>query len=57
MSDKVRQIIRSQWSRRNSRSPLVREEARSLIRVHVQLLRCRNVGDAAECLDVKQNAA
>ncbi len=39
MSDKIRQIIRSQWRLRNSRSPLVREEARNLIQVHVALLR------------------
>lgn len=39
MSDKIRQIIRSQWALRHSRSPLVREEARNLIRVHVELLR------------------
>ncbi len=39
MSDKIRQIIRAQWPLRHSRSPLVREEARSLIRVHVELLR------------------
>ncbi|MCB1079110.1 MAG: hypothetical protein KDM63_12945 [Verrucomicrobiae bacterium] len=48
MSDKVRQIIRSQWSRRNSRNSLVREEARNLIRVHVQLLRSRSCGDEAD---------
>ena len=39
LSDKIRQIIRTQWTRRHSRNPLVRAEARNLIRVHVQLLR------------------
>ena len=39
MSDKIRQIIRSQWPLRHSPNQLVREEARSLIRVHVELLR------------------
>ena len=39
MSDKIRHIIRTQWSRRHSRNPLVRAEARNLIRVHIQLLR------------------
>ena len=46
MSDKVRQIIRSQWGRRHSQNPLVREEARNLIRVHIQLLRGRQAGAA-----------
>ena len=41
MSHQIRQIIRTQWTRRHSRNPLVRAEARSLIRVHVQLLRCQ----------------
>ena len=39
MSDKIRHIVRTQWSRRHSCNPLVRAEARNLIRVHVQLLR------------------
>jgi hypothetical protein len=39
MSDKVRQIIRSQWKLRNSRNALIRQEARNLIRVHIQMLR------------------
>jgi hypothetical protein len=57
MNAKIRQIIRSQWSHRNSRNPLVRKEARNLIRVHVQMLRAgaflpfgryfAGIGDAA----------
>lgn len=57
MNAKIRQIIRSQWSHRNSRNPLVREEARNLIHVHVQMLRAgaflpfgryfAGIGDAA----------
>lgn len=39
MSDKVRQIIRSQWKLRNSGNALVRRDARNLIRAHIQLLR------------------
>lgn len=58
MSDKVRQIIRSQWGRRHSRNPLVREEARNLIRVHVQLLRCREAGRVeAGCFDARDRSA
>jgi hypothetical protein len=57
MSDKVRQIIRSQWSRRHSRNLLVREEARNLIRVHVQLLRIREAGAAGESANANWNAA
>lgn len=58
MSDKVRQIIRSQWNRRHSRNLLVREEARNLIRAHVQLLRCREAGKEPGCLEAAgRNAA
>jgi hypothetical protein len=57
MSDKVRQIIRSQWSRRHSRNLLVREEARNLIRVHVQLLRLRETGAVGEGGKANWNAA
>lgn len=42
MSDKIRQIIQSQWTRRHSPNPLARAEARNLIRVHVQMLRERS---------------
>jgi hypothetical protein len=56
MSDKVRQIIRSQWRLRHSSNALVRKEARNLIRVHVEMLRCRNLA-AGECFGTVKEAA
>lgn len=56
MSDKLRLIIRSQWRLRHSSNALVRKEARNLIRVHVQLLRCRNLG-SGDCFGSFQEAA
>lgn len=44
MSDKIRQIIRTQWRLRNSASRGVREQARNLIRAHVELLRLQLCG-------------
>ncbi len=57
MSDKVCQIIRSQWSRRHSSNALVREEARNLIRVHVELLRRRRQATEAERRTVVRTVA
>lgn len=39
MTELAEQIIREQWSRRNDPNPAIRQQARSLIKTHIFLLR------------------
>lgn len=47
MSEVARQIIREQWTKRHDPSPLVRRQAKSLIRTHIHLLRGWSANQAA----------
>lgn len=39
MAETIQNLIRKQWQKRHSANDLVRRDAQSLIKVHVELLR------------------